>query len=244
MSHTIRLPPAFGRRIFLATAALGGLGLSLPQTQAAPPGASPLGRIRSCILVFFYGGPSHLDTFDPKPNAPAEVRGEYAHHRHRGPRRSRRASTCREPPALMDRVALVRSLHHPMRNHNSAAAEALTGRTPAGGDQELLTDDPRGIPTLGSAVSYALGVRADVLPYVALPYTIYNVVQLPGQTPACSAALTTASRWRPTRAVPTSASRRSTAAPHCWAGRACSAGSTQPRCPAPLAVRTRTATGP
>jgi hypothetical protein len=82
----------------------------------------------------------------------------------------------------MDRLALVRSLHHPMRNHNSAAAEALTGRTPAGGDQELLTDDPRGLPTLGSAVSYALGRHAGVLPYVALPYTLYNVVQLPGQT--------------------------------------------------------------
>jgi hypothetical protein len=70
-----------------------------------------------------------------------------------------------------------------MRNHNSAAAEALTGRTPAGGDLELLTDDPRGLPTLGSAVSYALGRHANVLPYVALPYTLYNVVQLPGQTP-------------------------------------------------------------
>src|SRR6266480_1635446 len=84
---------------------------------------------------------------------------------------------------LMHRVALVRSMHHPMRNHNSAAAEALTGRTPAGGDQELLTDDPRGLPTLGSAVSFALGARANILPYVALPYTLYNVVQLPGQTP-------------------------------------------------------------
>src|SRR5919206_3198805 len=83
----------------------------------------------------------------------------------------------------MDRLAIVRSLHHPMRNHNSAAAEALTGRTPAGGDQELLTDDPRGQPTLGSAVSFALGPRAHALPYVALPYTLYNVVQLPGQTP-------------------------------------------------------------
>jgi hypothetical protein len=83
----------------------------------------------------------------------------------------------------MDRLALIRSVHHPMRNHNSAAAETLTGRTPSGGDQELLTDDPRGVPTLGSAVSFALGPRAHVLPYVALPYTLYNVVQLPGQTP-------------------------------------------------------------
>src|SRR5262249_27493554 len=84
---------------------------------------------------------------------------------------------------LQGRLALVRSVHHPMRNHNSAAAEALTGRTPAGGDQELLTDDPLGVPTLGSAVAFGLGRRAGVLPYVALPYTMYNVVQLPGQTP-------------------------------------------------------------
>ena len=67
------------------------------------------------------------------------------------------------------------------------AAEALTGHTPAGGDQELLTDDPRGLPTFGSAVSFALGSRANVLPYVALPYTLYNVVQLPGQTPRSGA---------------------------------------------------------
>src|SRR5262249_24756030 len=119
---------------------------------------------------------------DPKPDAPAEVRGEYRTIATRVPG----VRVCEHLPRLarlLDRVALVRSLHHPMRNHNSAAAESLTGRTPAGGDQELLTDDPRGLPTLGSAVSYALGRRAGVLPYVALPYTLYNVVQLPGQGP-------------------------------------------------------------
>jgi hypothetical protein len=83
----------------------------------------------------------------------------------------------------MQHLALIRSVHHPMRNHNSAAAEMLTGRTPAGGDLELLADEARSYPTLGSAVSYALGERAHILPYVALPYTMYNVVQLPGQTP-------------------------------------------------------------
>lgn len=172
------------RRKFLASTSLGWLGLGSPSALASTPrpAVAPGPRIRSCILLFFYGGPSHLDTFDPKPNAPAEVRGEY-----------RSTATvvpgvriCEHLPRtahLMDRLALVRSLHHPMRNHNAAAAEALTGRTPAGGDQELLADDPRGLPTLGSAVAYALGERAYVLPYVALPYTLYNVVQLPGQTP-------------------------------------------------------------
>jgi hypothetical protein len=170
-----------GRRQFLATAAVAGLGLGLPPAPArgAPHAA---GRVRSCVLIFYYGGPSHLDTFDPKPDAPAEVRGEYRSIATAVPG----VRLCEHLPRtarLMGRLALLRGLHHPMHNHNSAAAEALTGRTPAGGDQELLADDPRGLPTLGSAVSYALGRRAHVLPYVALPYTLYNVVQLPGQTP-------------------------------------------------------------
>jgi hypothetical protein len=172
-------------------AGLAGLGLGLPPARAAfglpgkgdrRPTAAPARRIRSCILIFYYGGPSHLDTLDPKPDAPAEVRGEYGTIATPVPG----IRLCEHLPRtarLVDRLALVRGMHHPMRNHNSAAAEALTGRTPAGGDQELLTDDARGLPTLGSAVSYALGPRAHVLPYVALPYTLYNVVQLPGQAP-------------------------------------------------------------
>jgi hypothetical protein len=171
------------RRNFFGAAGLGGLGLMLRPDQAPAAQAPPLhgSRIRSCILLFYYGGPSHLDSFDPKPTAPTEVRGAYGTIATRVPG----IRLCEHLPRtarLMDRLALVRSLHHPMRNHNSAAAQALTGRVPAGGDLELLTDDPRGLPTLGSAVSYALGRRAGVLPYVALPYTLYNVVQLPGQS--------------------------------------------------------------
>jgi hypothetical protein len=175
------MPSMLGRRDFLGKAAMAGLGL----TSRAPGGllaATPRRTIRSCILIFYYGGPSHLETFDPKPDAPAEVRGAYR----TIPTKVPGVRICEHLPRtalVMDRLALVRSLHHPMRNHNSAAAEALTGQTPAAGDLELLTDDPRGLPTLGSAVSYALGPRANLLPYVALPYTMYNVVQLPGQAP-------------------------------------------------------------
>lgn len=138
--------------------------------------------IKSVILVFHYGGPSHLETYDPKPLAPAEARGEYQ-------------TIATAVPGIvvgeylprvakiMDRLSLVRSMHHPMRNHNAAAAETLTGRTPVSGDLELLANESRSYPTLGSSVNYALGSAAHVLPYVALPYTIYNVVELPGQTP-------------------------------------------------------------
>jgi len=180
------LHDTFTRRQFFGAAGMGGMaglgfGLRPGSARGARPVSTSLKPIRSCILIFYYGGPSHLDTWDPKPHAPAEVRGEYGIIGTSLPG----VQVCEHLPrmaGLMHKVALVRSMHHPMRNHNSAAAEALTGRTPAGGDQELLTDDPRGLPTFGSAVSYALGTRANILPYVALPYTLYNVVQLPGQT--------------------------------------------------------------
>ncbi len=174
--------PAPCRREFFKAAGLTGLGLGLPSALHALPARPPGGPIHSCILIFFYGGPSQLDSLDPKPDAPAEVRGEYGTIATAVPG----VRVCEHLPQtarLLDRVALLRSLHHPLRNHNAAAAEALTGRVPAGGDQELLREDPRGQPTLGSGISYALGTRAHRLPYVALPYTLYNVVQLPGQGP-------------------------------------------------------------
>ena len=172
------------RRSLLRAGALGLSASALQRVCAASLPAAPVRKksIRSCVVVFFYGGPSHLDTYDPKPGAPAEVRGEYATIATAVPG-TRVSEHLPRMARVMDRVALVRGLHHSMTNHNAAAPEVLTGRTPAGGDQELLADDPRGIPTLGSAVGYALGSRASPLPYVALPYTIYNVVQLPGQTP-------------------------------------------------------------
>src|SRR5262245_66238639 len=63
----------------------GWLGLGLPKASgeglpvpAAPPSLPGGESIRSCIFLFYYGGPSHLETFDPKSDAPREIRGEYA----------------------------------------------------------------------------------------------------------------------------------------------------------------------
>src|SRR6266508_4256242 len=68
------------RRTFLCAGSLGAVGLSLPQLlHAKTPSASPLpgfGRAKRCILLFLTGGPPQLDTFDLKPTAPAEIRGE------------------------------------------------------------------------------------------------------------------------------------------------------------------------
>ncbi len=81
----------------------------------------------------------------------------------------------------MDRVALIRSMQHPMTNHNAAAFTTLCGRNPQKGDLELLSNDRNDPPCYGSILSANLSERAGLPTFVALPHVMYNVVQLPGQ---------------------------------------------------------------
>jgi hypothetical protein len=173
----------FSRRHLLRAGSLGYLGLNLAhllQAEAAS-GPRPPARLRSCIVLFYYGGPSHLDTWDLKPHAPREVRGEFNSIATRVPgiRISEHLPLCAR---VTDRLAIVRSLRHPMRNHNSAAVEALCGRTPLKGDLELLADDTNSFPCYGAALSHLAPGSRDVPAHVALPHVMYNVVVLPGQT--------------------------------------------------------------
>src|SRR5581483_5277045 len=121
-------PPS--RRDFLrvGTLALGGLGLTDLLAARASTGRRDPGT--SVILFWMWGGPSQFETFDPKPDAPAE---------HRGPFRPTRTNVagidiCELFPALAkqaDKYALIRSLHHTMSAHNDGSIEVLTGKTPA-----------------------------------------------------------------------------------------------------------------
>jgi len=178
------------RRQLLRVGGLGSLGLTLPSllraeaeggaalaTTARPKAAMP---IRSCILIFHYGGPSHIDTFDMKPNAPAEIRGQFGSIATSVPG----LRVCEHLPQtarVMDRLAIVRSMHHPMTNHNAAAFTALCGRNPLKGDLELLSNDRNDPPCYGAMLSAALPERRGLPTFVAVPHVMYNVVQLPGQ---------------------------------------------------------------
>ncbi len=181
--------PHLSRRQILRIGGLGSLNLSLPRLLRAEAtrGASAAGSangtarpIRSCILMFYYGGPSHIDTFDMKPNAPAEIRGQFGSIATSVPG----LRVCEHLPItarVMDRVAVVRSMHHPMTNHNAAAFTALCGRNPLKGDLELLSNDRNDPPCLGATLSATLRERKGLPTFVALPHVMYNVVQLPGQ---------------------------------------------------------------
>ncbi|HZY88867.1 MAG TPA: DUF1501 domain-containing protein, partial [Gemmataceae bacterium] len=76
-----RLCDGWTRREWLRVGGLGAFGLSLPallqsRSEAAPGGGGSFGKAKSCILLFHLGGPPQHETWDPKPDAPPEVRGE------------------------------------------------------------------------------------------------------------------------------------------------------------------------
>src|SRR5262249_30627992 len=172
------------RRALLRAGSLGLLGLTLPdllRLEAAAAGGARPTRVKSCILLYYYGGPSHQDTWDMKPDAPSEVRGEFKPVPTKVPG-LRISEHLSRTARVADKLAIVRSMHHRMTNHNAAAVEALCGRTPLKGDLEFLAGDPTDIPCYGSAVAYLTPPRRPVPPYVALPHVMWNVVKLAGQT--------------------------------------------------------------
>ena len=178
------------RRRLLRVGGLGSLGLTLStllRTDAEGRSADETGRsakalppIRSCILIFHYGGPSHIDTYDMKPNAPLEIRGQFGSIATAVPG-IRVCEHLSQTSKVMDRLAIIRSMHHPMTNHNAAAFAALSGRDPLKGDLELLGNDRNDPPCYGAILSANIRERPGLPTFVALPHVMYNVVQLPGQ---------------------------------------------------------------
>jgi hypothetical protein len=147
------------RRDFMWAGGLGlfGLGLSdylrLSDAQANAPARSDggFGRAKSCILLFLYGSPSQLETFDMKPDAPAEIRGEMRPIRSRLPG----ADVCELLPhtaQIMDKVTVVRSMSHPHPIHG--VAYALTGTPTIDIPMELSPRDGRHWPFVGSVIDY------------------------------------------------------------------------------------------
>jgi len=147
------------RRDFLTAAGFGALGLgasALPLRAAAAPRS--FGKAKACILLYLYGSPSQLETFDPKPDAPAEVRGELGAIRSRLPG----ADVGELLPftsRIMDRVAVVRSLTHPYPIHG--VSYALTGVTQIDVPMELNPRDGRHWPFIGSVVDYLASGRRE-----------------------------------------------------------------------------------
>jgi hypothetical protein len=158
------------RRGFLQAGAISVFGLTLPsllRAQARSKGKGHSARADSCILIFLNGGPSHLDMWDMKPDAPREVRGEF----HPVATTVPGIRLCEHLPRLarqMQRCSLVRSVHHGVNNSHAAAVyAALTGhdRGELGGGAK-----PTDNPAIGSVVGLSRPPETSVVPYVSMPY--------------------------------------------------------------------------
>jgi uncharacterized protein (DUF1501 family) len=174
-------PSGITRRELLQVGYSGllGLGLSSLWTEPAAAETGPR-KSRSLILVFLTGAPSHLDTFDPKPDAPPEARGEFRPIATKVPG----LHICEHLPRLAaraDRYALVRTLAHRDNNHLVATHHVLTGHPQPGAffDKVASRDD---WPCYSSGLHY-LRPRADGLPAgVNLPtFLMEGPLTWPGQ---------------------------------------------------------------
>ncbi len=144
---------AASRRQFLQLGTLGTLGLSFSALTAwGASRAAHSGKARSVILLWLFGGPSHIDTLDPKPRARSEIRGPYRPIATRVPG-IQITELLPQLSRLTDRFALIRSMHHDESDHNVGGTVALTG-VPAGGRVGGGAPVPgTRRPTLGSLVA-------------------------------------------------------------------------------------------
>ncbi len=148
---------------------LGGLGLAgllrAKASAADAPGSKPGSHI-SCIMIWLDGGPSHYETFDPKPDAPADIRGAFKTVPTQVP-----GVHFSEPvtrlAGVFDKFTVVRSITHKDPNHGGGNHYMVTGApTPVPvGCGAFVTFHP----SMGSMVSHTRGVRSGIPPYMATP---------------------------------------------------------------------------
>ena len=160
-------PGPHRRREFLRLGLLALGGLSLPELLAARAAAGRPSADTAVILFWMWGGPSQLETYDLKPDAPSAYRGPF-----------RPIATpvsgldiCELFPLqakLGDKISLIRSLHHEMSAHNDASIEWLTGKTPARPDPTSTAFSEH--PDFGMVANRVRGLRPDGLPrYLGIP---------------------------------------------------------------------------
>lgn len=168
------------RREWLQAGGLSLLGLNmadLAKLRAAPVTSAALEKRRrnSCIFLFLFGGPSQIDLWDMKPQAPAEVRGEFKPISTSVPG----IHVCEHLPRfaqVLDKVCLLRSMTHRMNVHGPACSEIFTGREyfgPPTTDQARRED----WPSLSSLVMRYGQTEQGLPPSVVLPWYL----QFPGQ---------------------------------------------------------------
>lgn len=170
------------RRDVLKIGGLGMFGLTMPKLLKAAEASKASGRsgtAKSVIFLFQWGGPSHVDTFDLKLDAPDGMKTKYGHISSALPGLPV-VEHLPETAKILDKVTLVRTLTHEMTNHNSAGYYALTGWAPPLDDQRL-RDSVDLMPAYGSIVDRVAPNPNGMPTFVAFPHSIADGSTVPGQ---------------------------------------------------------------
>ena len=155
-------------------------GLVSPLLVAEDQAKRRAPAIKACVFIFYYGGPSHLETWDPKPAAPSTVRGEFRPIPTTVPG-LQIGEHLPHMSQVMHHCAVIRSMHHSNRLHDSASIETHTGRQAAQGDREEFAPIPQFFPCHGAVLSHLGQPAAPVVAHAALPFMFHNVVDVPCQ---------------------------------------------------------------
>jgi hypothetical protein len=165
-----------GRRAFLSVGVLSAFGLSLAEylglrAQGATA-ARGQARAKSVLLIYTMGGISHHDSFDPKPGAPAEIRGDFTTIATRVPGvRFTEHVPCLA--GMLNRCALIRSVQHFERDHGVGAYYMLRGYTQPDPSLDRPENQKRANPTIGAHVARLLGSPNGLPPYICVPGLSY-----------------------------------------------------------------------
>ena len=175
------------RRAALQVGALALSGLGLPGLLRARQGGKNVGRdgfgrAKSCILIFMWGGPSQLDTWDPKPGAPEDIRGPFRPIATSVPG----ISISEHFPLLArqaHRLAIIRSMNHDDPAHLSTAHRLLTGHLAPTPYSDAAGPSPRDWPHLGALVAKLRPTAGAVPSAVNMPWTVMHPAAPGGRAP-------------------------------------------------------------
>ena len=175
-----------GRRTVLQVGALGSLSLPYLWRSTATANessrASGFGRAKRCIFLFMWGGPSQLDTFDMKPNAPLEIRGEFQPIATKAPG----VQICEHFGMLAkmtDRIAIVRSLSHDDPAHLSSGHTTVTGQLPPVNKSDAEPPSENDTPHFGCVMSHLRPAEAALPSFVMLPWKVLHPAAPGGVAP-------------------------------------------------------------
>jgi hypothetical protein len=185
----VELCDRLDRRQWIRIGGLGACGLSLPQLWAGKAWASTqpvdeslkasFGKAKSCIILFMLGGPPQHETWDPKPNAPAEVRGEFGSIPTATPG-LHVGSLMPQTAKLTEHISVLRAMSTDDNAHSSSGYWMLTGYPHSPKNSEnALPGAPNDWPCTASVVRHLRGDRTSLPGAVRLPEDIWNTGRIP-----------------------------------------------------------------